>query len=370
MTPDAEGFLYPKIQNPELCINCGRCEKVCPIINVDAIQIPTHNLQVYAGFVSETGELQKSASGGIASAISQKIITEGGVVYGVAYSSDFTKAEYRKAETLAELEAFRNSKYIQAEKGTIFSDVKDTLEAGKQVLFIGLPCEVGGLKSFLRKEYANLFTVDLICHGPTSPKVAEEYCKSLEVREQSVIIEFSVRYKKEGNWAPSYMRAKFQNGHELLKQFNETEYGKAFSIFSRPSCNHCCFKGDNHVADLTIGDYWGCTEKDVFWNPHGVSVMFVHTGRGEVLLEQLLDFVLMDADYSHAVAENPMYYQSKEMNPIREIFGGVFADRGLYAACRETESLLENIIKAVWNRLPNNMKGVSRNIYHILKSHR
>ena len=109
MTADTEGFLYPEIQNPEQCIQCGKCDKACPIINVESIQIPTHNQQIYASSVSDAADLQKSASGGIASAVSRKIIREGGVVYGVAYTPDFTRAEFRKAETLDEIEAFQSA---------------------------------------------------------------------------------------------------------------------------------------------------------------------------------------------------------------------------------------------------------------------
>ena len=360
MTPDAEGFLYPEIQNPEKCIHCGKCEKVCPIINIDAIQIPTHNQQVYAGFVRETDYLLKSASGGIASAISQKIINEGGVVYGVAYNADFTKAEYRKSETLAELEAFRSSKYIQAEKGTIFSDVKDTLEAGKQVLFIGLPCEVAGLKSYLRKEYENLITAELICHGPTSPKVAEEFIHTLEKKYQSRVVSFNVRYKKDGKWTPPYLRAEFENGKVFLEPFYATDYGRAFGIFSRPSCYECTYKGDKRVADITLGDYWGCTESDNFWNESGVSVIFVHTEKGIKLFGALPNLSLTEVRFESAVKGNPMISESKVMSTQRELFSNFFETNGLHVACLKVVSLKERMTLFAGRHLPERVKRIIR----------
>lgn len=362
MTPDAEGFLYPEIQNPEKCIHCGKSEKVCPIINVDTIQIPAHNKEVYAGFVSEMDELQKSASGGVASAISQKIINEGGVVYGVAYNADFTKAEYRKAQTLAELEAFRSSKYILAEKGTIFSDVKDTLESGKQVLFIGLPCEVAGLKSYLRKEHENLITAELICHGPTSPKVAEEFIHTLERKYQSRVVSFNVRYKKDGKWTPPYLRAEFENGKVFLEPFYATDYGRAFGIFSRPSCYECTYKGDKRVADITLGDYWGCTESDNFWNASGVSVIFVHTEKGKVLLAGVRDLELTETEFEHASKANPMLHTSKTKNPRRDVFAEAFAEKGLSAACRKSRPMKQRVAVFVVKWCPKWVKDMVNGI--------
>ena len=344
MTADTEGFLYPEIQNTEQCTQCRKCEKVCPIINVEAIQIPTHNLQIYASSVSDTTELRKSASGGVASAVSRKIIADGGVVFGVAYSTDFTRAEYKKAETLAELEVFRSSKYIQAEKGRIYSKVKETLASGCRTLFIGLPCEVAGLKSFLRKEYDNLTTAELICHGPTSPKVAEEFVHALEKKYQSRVVSINVRYKKDGKWTPPFLRAEFTDGREYLEPFYATDYGRAFGIFSRPSCYSCTYKGDKRAADITFGDYWGCTDTDSFYNPGGVSVIFVHTGKGAALLEGVRDLELTETDFEHAAKGNPLLFSSKAKSPQRGVFSEVFAAKGLHAACRRSRTVKQQVL--------------------------
>lgn len=350
MTADTEGFLYPQIENPDACIQCGKCEKVCPVINVETIQIPVHNQQTYAAFVRDAAELGRSASGGVASAVSRKIIAEGGVVFGVAYSTDFTRAEFRKAETPAELEAFRSSKYIQAEKGDVYAEVKETLASGRPVLFIGLPCEVAGLKSCLRKEYENLTTAELICHGPTSPKVAEEFVHALEKKYQSHVVSFNVRYKKDGKWTPAYLRAEFADGREYLEVFSATDYGRAFGIFNRPSCHSCTYKGDRRVADITFGDYWGCTDADSFYNPGGVSVIFVHTGKGAALLDGVRDLELTETEFEHATKGNPLLFSSKAKSPQREVFAEVFAAKGLAAACRRSRTVKQRVfgVAARW----------------------
>ena len=365
MTADTEGFLYPQIENQDACIQCRKCEKVCPIINVEAIQIPTHNQQIYASSVSDVTELQKSASGGVASAVSRKIISDGGVVFGVAYSPDFTRAEYKKAETLAELEAFRSSKYIQAEKGRIYSEVKKTLASGRRTLFIGLPCEVAGLKSFLRKEYENLTTAELICHGPTSPKVAEEFVHVLEKKYQSRVVSFNVRYKKDGKWTPPYLRAEFADGREYLEPFYATDYGRAFGIFSRPSCYTCTYKGDNRVADITFGDYWGCTDIDSFYNPSGVSVIFVHTGKGGALLEGVTDLEFTKTEFEHAAKGNLLLFRSKTKSPQREVFAKVFAAKGLAAACRRLRTVKQRVFGVAARWCPVWVKKAGRKILHL-----
>ena len=360
LTPDTEGFLYPLITKEDTCIHCGKCEKVCPIINIDSIQIPTHNQKTYAGFVRETANLQKSASGGIASAVSRKIIREGGVVYGVAYTPDFTRAEFRKAETLDKIEAFRSSKYIQADKSDIYLDVKSSLESGRTVLFIGLPCEIGGLKCFLRKEYENLTTAELICHGPTSPKVAEEFVHSLERKYQNRVVSFNVRYKKDGKWTPPYLRAEFETGEVFLEQFYSTDYGRAFGLFSRPSCYSCVYKGDRRVADITLGDYWGCTETDSFYNPGGVSAIFVHTEKGAALLEGVCDVELMETEFKDAAKGNPMLFSSKTKSLQREVFAEVFAEKGLSAACRRSKTMKQRVLAVAGRWCPKWVKKAVR----------
>lgn len=333
MKPDNYGFLYPQIVSPNFCVACHLCMDYCPSQHLEEIQIPTHNVAVFAGFTSNPYELQKSASGGIASSISQQIIKEGGVVYGVVYSSDFSKAMYRKADTSEALEAFRGSKYIQADKLNIYSDVLEALKCGKKVLFIGLPCDVAGLKTYLGKDFPSLFTIELICYGVTSPKVAEYYLSYLENKFHKKVVDFSVRYKKGGKWTPPYLYAMFEDGFSYLHPFYDTDYGIAFSLLSRPSCYNCVYKGNKRVADMTIGDYWGCTEEDAFWNSGGVSSVFVHTEKGNILVECLSGVKLFGTDYAHASAANPMIENSLPSSPLRNIFSRLFVIFGLKTAC-------------------------------------
>ncbi len=366
MEPDGEGFLYP-VLNTSLCTHCNLCEKTCPILNIEALQLPDHDIAVYAGYFTDTKKLRQSASGGAATAISEKILVQGGVVAGVRYTNNFTRAEYFLATTPENFQECKGSKYIQVVKGTIYSSVRDTLKQNIPVLFIGLPCEVGALKSFLRKNYDNLYTCELICHGPTSELVAREYLTMLEKQYRSPITEFSVRYKKGGSWTPAHLYAKFASGKTLMTPFSDTEYGYAFTHFIRPSCSCCVYKGRKTVADLTIGDYWGCSKKDSFWNESGVSVIFVHTDRGALLLKDLEDFTCMKTTYEQASSGNPLKNRPITLSAQRRAFSTYLQEHGLRYAYLHTTSPSSRIKKQIMRNIPPQIKEVVRSVYHHIK---
>jgi len=330
MKPDDEGFLYPEILDKGKCIECDKCLNLCPVRNAPIQK--THNLEAYSGFFSDNNKLKLSASGGLASAISERIIKKNGVVCGVEYSEDFTSAFFSLATTFTDLEKFKTSKYIQANKSKIYKEVLHKLNQGKIVLFIGLPCEVAAMKVFLSKEYENLYTCDLICHGPTSSKVQKEFCEILRSRYNSDIIYFSLRYKKEG-WKPPYIRALFANGAEYLEKFADTCYGIAFQFFKRPSCNFCKFKGNARVADITLGDYHSLKKTSKFYNNNGVSIGIINTKKGYELLKNLEGFVLSKADLNTAL-RNRALHDSIKMKPNRNKFSRAFKKKGLNYACR------------------------------------
>ena len=363
MNYDPEGFLYPHLTNMEKCTHCHICERTCPVLNNDTIQISSHNISVYAGYFIHADERKRSASGGIATAISRKIISEGGKVCGVAYNEDFTKAGFQMAANLDELEKFRGSKYIQAVKGDIYTKVQATLENREKVLFIGLPCEIGALKNYLGKDFENLYTCELICYGPTSEKVARDFIGELKRKHTGKLTEFSVRYKKDGRWTPPYLRAVFENGEIFSRPFYETDYGHAFGIFPRISCYSCLYKGDRRVADITVGDYWGCTEKDKFWCAGGVSAIFVHTAKGKDLLTNLTEFQLVETTYEHASRANQMMFKRRDTHPGRDLFSELITTQGLHAACRHTKSLRSSCMKFAVKCIPASLKPLAVRLY-------
>lgn len=330
MAEDPEGFFYPLIIHPELCIKCRRCEKVCPIKN--ACEVTGFRERAVAGYSKDQNEIRISASGGLGTAIAKGFILQGGIVYGVSYTTDILGAEYHRASTLEDLEQFRTSKYIQSRKNDTFKQVQSDLTTGAKVLFIGLPCDTFALKLFLEKTYENLYVCALICHGPTSSLVHRQYIKKVMEEHNSNVVEFSVRYKKEG-WKPYYIRAKLENGQEYLERFAESTYGVAFLYMKRPSCNVCPIKRSKIHSDITIGDYHlaaGGYFKP--YNPDGVSSAFIHTEKGDYLASIAENFLIEDIPVKNALYSEA-YHRAIPARRNREEFGRIFSKQGLDAAC-------------------------------------
>lgn len=328
MKSDEEGFLYPIIIDPEKCIQCNRCRNVCPVKQLNIYENRSENS--FAGFLMDEEELKKSASGGLAYAMAKNVIHDGGIVYGCKYSDGCKNVVFDKAETVEGLGKFRTSKYVQAEKGKIYDDVLSNLKNGKKVLFIGLPCECNALKLFLGKEWNSLYVCSLICHGPTSRKVHKEYCEGLLGCGE--LVEFSVRYKKDG-WKPYYIRARFNNGREIVEPFSTSNYGTAFQFLKRPACNSCEIKRSRINSDLTIGDYHVAYGGKVRpYNFYGVSSAIVHTNKGQELLTGLEGFFIEPVELS-SVLYSGAYSHAIKAKANRKEFARVFSENGLDAAC-------------------------------------
>lgn len=314
----------------------------------------THGVQrAYSGYVNNKNTLAKSASGGFAYSFAYVFIENRNIVYSVRYTSDFRQGEWARATTLEELTRFQGSKYVESRKiyenFNLYESLKHDLDSGLKVLVIGLPCDIGAIKSYLKKDYCNLYCVDLICHGPTIKKVSDEYLSTLERKFKSKLIDFSVRYKKDGKWIPLYLRAEFENGKIYAEPFYGTDYGIAFSILSRPACYNCRFKSVNHKSDITIGDYWGLTnENKKEWNDMGVSVAFVRTDKGERLIESIRDICTINkTDMDFAMQNNPLLNEQKIKNNRYQKFEDNLNKYGLHIAIKKSYSQSERLLKTM-----------------------
>ena len=247
----------------------------------------------------------------------------GGVIFGSAYSADFRTPEFALIECKEDLCRLKGSKYAETSK-RVFHDgeykalwplVAEKLEAGLTVLFTGLGCDVAALKSFLKArgtDTSKLYTIDLICYGPTLQEVHRQYIEMLERRYKSRVTNFTVRYKKRG-WTPPYIYAEFENGRKFCTDFYASDYGKAFSLYARRPCYGCNFRGTNHQADITVGDFWGLTPDMSGWNKNGVSVFIVRTEKGEELIRKIdtNEFALQEVDAEFVIEHNRMYYRRR-----------------------------------------------------------
>ena len=314
MLGDPEGFAYPKTDSAK-CVGCGACDRVCPALNVPEFseKIP----QTFLAVNRDEAVVGSSSSGGVFSALADKVTKAGGTVCGAAFDGDFS-VHHILAENSEELEKLRTSKYVQSNTGDIYSAVRRELKGGRKVLFSGTPCQVNAMRLFLGKEYENLLLVDFICHGVPSEKVWLKYLK--DVAKGTRVSSVSFRDKSVG-WNRFSLKIDYQSGAYLC-EFSNDPYMKLFlsDNILRPSCYNCPAKGNKRFADITIADAWGMDNETTWsFDDKGLSLIFVHTDKGSEYIESLkADLDLCDADYSKAISNNPNAVTSASVPPTRQ----------------------------------------------------
>ncbi|MBQ9530750.1 MAG: polysaccharide pyruvyl transferase family protein [Eubacterium sp.] len=323
MEYDLEGFWYPGI-NEELCIHCNMCKKVCPAVNVDKTD---NNPVSYLGFNKEQQIRKNSSSGGMFTPIAEKIIDDGGVVFGAAFNEKY-EVEHIKVESKEELNKLRGSKYVQSGIGDTYKQVKQLLKEGIKVLFTGTPCQIEGLYSYLDNvEKTNLFTQDIICHGVPSPNVWNEYLKYISNGEE--IKNISFRSKKYGwHYFSMYIQTVKKN---YTKRLDEDLFLKLFldNTILRPSCYNCKFKKEIRVSDFTLADCWrpNMVKSQLKDDDKGLSMLFVNSEKGKELFNEIKDsYVLQEIDYELASASQSAATSSVKPNNHRSDFFTEFSN--------------------------------------------
>ena len=255
MMPNDEGFLYPEVDS-SLCVECRLCEKICPVLNVRS-STDFSERKAYAAICSDEKIRLESSSGGMFTVLAEKVIADGGVVFGAEFDSDFS-VRHGWTDSVFGLERFRGSKYLQSRTESSFSECRKFLDDGRKVLYTGTPCQIAGLKAFLKKDYENLFTVDVICHGVPSPALWQKYIKFREKKSASRIVKTAFRRKNDG-WKLYSLSFTFANGSEYSVNQSKGMWMLSFNknVMMRNSCYDCVFKGSEILSDITIGDFWG-----------------------------------------------------------------------------------------------------------------
>lgn len=286
MQEDEEGFLYP-IVDITTCIQCSKCVKVCPYTCSEFVnKQEVEELAIcYAAYNKNEEIRYKSASGGMFRVFADKIIAEGGVVFGAAFDKKFA-VEHTYTDTLEGLTAFMGSKYLQSRMGNAFTLVKQFLREGRKVLFTGCNCQIAGLKRYLKNDDANLICIDIICHGVDSPQIWLDYLHSLFPDESVKSINFRDKIAGQENSLICIMgyKSKFCERGRRNIYFQSWQYG----LFGRPSCEVCPFKNDNRVSDITIGDCWGFQKiAPEIYDDKGLSSLIVHSAKGKFLFDSI-----------------------------------------------------------------------------------
>lgn len=292
MKENKEGFIEPVV-NEEKCISCGLCLKRCPQIN--KLEIEEIEQKAYATQNKNDEDLKISSSGGMFIAFAKNIISRDGVVYGAAYDQNL-KVNHIRVENIEELKLLQGSKYVQSDTADTFEQTKNDLISGRKVLFSGTPCQIAGLKQYLGKDYENLYTIDIVCHGVPSQKLFEKYKNSLEAKENSKIDQFDFRDKTEKGWGLN-LRIKYQNNKVTKKVSCFDSYYKSFLAGNtyRRCCYDCKYANLNRVGDITIADFWGIEETNSKIDiKKGVSAVIVNSRKGQKIFEDIQQDIIVE----------------------------------------------------------------------------
>lgn len=365
---DEYGFTYPKI-NKEICIQCGLCRKICTFKSNDKYN--KVEKIAYVSYSTDEDIRKNSASGGIFASIAKEILQLHGLVYGCSLENFDGKLipKHIKIDKIDQLYKLQGSKYVQSDIGETFKFVKEDLEKEKLVLFSGTPCQVAGLKSFLRKDFNNLFTIDIICHGVPSAKFFQDYLNYMEKKINGKIINFKFRDKIKGWRLVASIRYK-QGKKEKLKIIypEESSYYKMFldSKIYRDSCYRCPYANSNRPAELTIGDYWGIE------NVHpelleelnikkGVSCLVVNNQKGKEIIEKYCkNLKIYNSNYNNVTSGNDQLNSpSKHPNDRLQILNS-YKEKGY----KEIEKIyrksrnLKYYIKKIYKLFPDKLKRI------------
>lgn len=289
MKLDAEGFEYPVVKQ-DACINCGLCKKVCPVLQYETKkEIRVLNSGVQLGVVARNKNLNQrlgSSSGSIFPPIAEWILDQGGIVVGAAFDDDFNvihKAIYDKSE----LSLLQGSKYLQVKADVeTFRMIRKELIAGRKVLYSGMACQVEGLKSFLQKDYGNLYSIDLICMGIPSYKVWQEYLKSFFPNERIKSINFK---EKSIGWDSFVFKVETDKRIFQERGKQNLYLQSMFRTWNmRPSCFNCPFKNEYRISDFTLADAWGVSKNVPQINDNkGLSSVVIHSKKGLDLWKEI-----------------------------------------------------------------------------------
>lgn len=280
------GFRYPQIDK-DACVNCGQCEKVCPIDK--ALEVSAEQ-KAYAAVHKDDEVLAKSTSGGAFTAIADAVFAQGGIVYGAAML-DGMQVKHIRTGGKDDFEGLRSSKYLQSDTGTTYQMVEQDLKQGKTVLYSGTPCQIDGLKNSLGKDYENLYTVDIVCHGVGSQAYFDKYMDYARER-YGKIKALRFRSKEYAGWSCGGVVV--VDSSDCLKKIPYRDFDNYYYSYFlsgdiyRKSCYSCKYANTNRVGDFTLGDYWGVEALNLsLQTENGCSLLLVNNRHAMQLLDEI-----------------------------------------------------------------------------------
>lgn len=284
-----DGFRVPVIDTAK-CINCGKCSKFCPSNIRSRYNYALSDLKAYSYTINDSKILQESSSGGGFTAIAAEIISRGGAVFGAEFDECFNVVHV-EVDRVSDLHKLRGSKYVESDTKSTYLEAKKYIEQGRLVLYVGTPCQIAGLYASLEyKEYENLYTIDLLCHGVPSASLFRSYLDYLNSKYGKVVY-YSFRNKVKfgwGNWGNFIFQDKKYKEHKkdfvVATDYYYSLYFKECNF--RESCYQCKYATVPRIGDVTIGDCWGIENIDTISGlRNGVSLILINNAKGEKLLD-------------------------------------------------------------------------------------
>lgn len=293
---DTTGFIYPMVDK-STCIDCNLCIKVCPLKHYFEIkENKLKNHLYFAAYNKDRDMLLKSSSGGIFGLLAKYIISNGGIVYGAKVKNRFY-VYHDRAVSLEEAEGFFGSKYLHSDINDCYHNCKIDLEDGRKVLFSGTPCQIAGLYTYLQRDYSNLVTVGVVCHGVPSRTIFDKFIVEVEKKHRSEVTKYQWRNKEKG-WGPNHVRMDYSNGTHELTVSVKNPYTKGFlkNCYIRPSCYQCKFAKLPRIEDLAISDFWGYEGRLTETNHNeGLSMVVVTNSKGLELFNNIKEELVFES---------------------------------------------------------------------------
>lgn len=369
-----------------VCIDCGLCNKVCPIINPFE---PKQPLEVLAARNKNDEQRLQSSSGGLFILLAKYIIGQNGIVFGAGFDKNW-EVEHGYAETLDELLPLMRSKYVQSRIADAYKEAEKFLKQGRRVMFVGTSCQITGLKKYLRKEYDNLLAVDFICHGVPSPGIWRQYLQEIrskhnEATEKNIISHRSLKstpiitginFRCKQNEGYTWKKFGFvvnakesstdnQNTVILSESFSKNLFMKGFlsNLYLRPSCYHCVAKNGASGSDLTIVDFWGIQNyHPEFDDDQGTNIVFVHSPKGKMFLEALsTQLETIRSSIVEGTVSNPSYLKPVPIPQKYSVFWRTYA---------RTQSVCTSVEMATHRTIGDKIAAKLKYYFRIISTHR
>lgn len=316
------------IINQEKCIECQLCKKICP--NNTNIVFNTIK-EAYAAWNLDIESQETSTSGAIATSFYETILKEDGFAVGCDFNHDF-ELIHRITQKKEDITKFKKSKYVQSYIGSVYKEVKECLKDGKKVLFIGTPCQISGLKSYLKEDNANIILVDILCHGVPSNIYLKNHINYAQKKNVATQLDFREKEK--------YV-FKLKNNEKEIYKHSATEdlylIGFLNNLLERESCFSCKYAKEERVSDLTIGDFWGIGKQTEFKKPDNVkvSLVLVNTQKGVKFLEKCKENLYLEKrEKDEAINGNRVLRQPITKHKNYDKFRSLYSKKGYQKAIK------------------------------------